>query len=64
MSDEVAVLERERLNDLRYHWGSAYYITNPGDDTWVAFGRSSRSRNVLVAGSAAELRHKIRADYR
>ena len=51
----------DRLADLRWHWGEAYYITHPGDDTWVAFPR--RGGVVLVAETAADLRVKIRRDY-
>ena len=52
---------REELRDLRYHWGSAYVITwHRGQ--WIAARMDSYE--VLTAGTADELRDKIREDYR
>jgi len=62
MTDEVAVLERARLDSLRWHWGSAYEVSNPAPGRWVA--RRHSNGTVLTARSDAELRQKIRADYR
>jgi len=56
-------LERKRaqeLQDLLYHWGSAYVITwHQGQ--WIAARMDTHE--VLTADSADELREAIRADY-
>jgi hypothetical protein len=50
------------LTELRHHWASAYLITRPEPDVWLAQRRDDRT--VLRAGSAGELLEKIRTDYR
>lgn len=52
--------ERE-LASLRFHWGGAYSITYDRGE-WLALRLDTRE--ALTAGSADELRSKIRADYR
>jgi hypothetical protein len=49
------------LDDLRWHWGSAYLIEYFGGETWVAQRRDSHA--TLGAKTAPELLDKIRADY-
>ena len=49
------------LDELRWHWGSAYLISFFEPDTWVAQRRDDRS--VLRSDSPADLREKIVADY-
>lgn len=52
-------VQRE-LADLRHHWGSAYAISQH-QGTWIAARHDTHE--ALTAGSADELRDKIRADY-
>lgn len=33
----------EPLGELRHHWGSAYAISHPGPDTWVAQRRDDHA---------------------
>ena len=49
------------MNDLRWHWGTAYVISHPCPDVWVAQRRDNRE--TLRAGTPAELRDRIVADY-
>lgn len=49
------------LTDLKHHWGSAYAISHPGPDVWLAQRRDTRE--TLTATTAAELHDKIVADY-
>jgi hypothetical protein len=50
----------EESQDLRYHWGTAYAITWHGS-TFIA--ARNDTGEILSAGTADELRDKIRADY-
>lgn len=54
----------EDLEELRYHWGSAYRINGPvdRDGCWQAVALFG-SKNVLEADSAWELREKISRHY-
>jgi hypothetical protein len=52
----------EPLDELRHHYGSAYLISHPEPDVWLAQRRDDRT--VLRAESAAELLDLIRDDYR
>lgn len=49
------------LNELCFHWGSAYLIQHPAADVWVAQRRDTREtlRDMTPLG----LRDKIVADY-
>ena len=49
------------LADLRWHWGSAYIISRPEPDVWVAQRRDTRE--TLRADGPEALRHMIVADY-
>ena len=49
------------LNDLRWHWGSAYLIHNPEPDVWIAQRRDNR--DTIRAGTPGELRDRIVEDY-
>ncbi len=49
------------LAELRHHYGSAYLISHPEPDVWLAQRRDTRE--TLRAESASELLEKIRADY-
>lgn len=49
------------LVELRWHWGSAYVISHPAPDMWVAQRRDTRK--TLRAGTPAALRELILADY-
>ena len=51
----------EPLADLRHHYGSAYLISHPEPDVWLAQRRDDRT--VLRADGPAELLDRIRADY-
>jgi hypothetical protein len=51
----------EPLAELRWHYGSAYLISHPEPDVWIAQRRDDRE--VLRADSPGELLEKIRADY-
>jgi hypothetical protein len=51
----------EPLNDLRFHWGSAYIINRLGLDWWTAERRDTHE--TLCADSPLGLRDKIIADY-
>jgi hypothetical protein len=51
----------QELADLRHHWGSAYLITRPGPDVWVAQRRDTRE--TLRADTPLGLRDKILANY-
>lgn len=55
-------MDDESLDDLTWHWGSAYAISQPARDRWLAQRRDDRS--TLVAASADELRDLILADYK
>jgi len=49
------------LQDLQHHWGSAYMITKPEPDVWLAVRRDDHG--TLRAGKPDELRDLIRTDY-
>jgi len=49
------------LASLRWRWGSAYRISHPAPDVWLAQRRDDRA--VLRAESADALLDEIRADY-
>ena len=49
------------LAELKHHYGSAYLISHPEPDVWLAQRRDDRT--VLRAESAAGLLEKIRDDY-
>jgi hypothetical protein len=51
----------EPLDELRHHYGSAYAISHPEPDVWLAQRRDTRE--TLRAESATELLDLIRADY-
>jgi hypothetical protein len=51
----------EPLNALRWHWGSAYVISRPAPDAWIAQRRDSRE--TLRDQTPLGLRSKIIADY-
>jgi hypothetical protein len=51
----------EELDDLRWHWGSAYVIQCFGLGTWVAQRRDSHA--TIGAEGPDQLRDKIVADY-
>lgn len=50
------------LDDLRWHWGSAYLIHHLGPDLWLA-QRRDHSRAVVKAEDPETLRERIKADY-
>jgi hypothetical protein len=52
---------KTQLDSLRWHWGSAYLISHPQPDVWIAQRRDTRE--TLRAESATELLDLIRADY-
>ena len=54
--------DQSALNDLNWHWDTAYSISFDGD-TWSA-SPVTEPTTVLMAETAAELRDLIRADYR
>ena len=54
--------EQSTLNDLNWHWDTAYTINFDGD-TWSA-SPLTEPNAVLIAETAAELREQIRDDYR
>lgn len=49
------------LDELRWHWGSAYMIFYTAPDTWLAERRDDH--DTLHAKTALELLELIRADY-
>jgi len=49
------------LDELRWHWGSAYLISFFEPDNWVAQRRDNRE--TLRADNPVDLREKIVADY-
>ena len=49
------------LASLQHHWGSAYWISHPAPDVWLAQRRDTRE--TLRAESASELLDLIRDDY-
>ena len=53
---------QDRLDDLRFHWGSAYRVSYlPGHDLWIA--QRADDGATLRADSADRLRDLIVADY-
>jgi hypothetical protein len=56
-----ATCSYDDLAELRHHYGSAYIITRPRPDVWIAQRRDTRE--TLRADSPAELLDRIRADY-
>jgi len=58
----LTALHHEQLDDLRYHWDTAYAISQPDADTWAASPLSDPA-TLLTAETAAELRELIRSDY-
>lgn len=57
----VDVDSSQGLSELRWHWGSAYSITHPEPDLWIAQRKDDHA--TLRAESAYELRDKILGDY-
>jgi hypothetical protein len=57
----VCCMEDRDLDELRWHWDSAYLISHPAPDLWLAQRRDTR--DTLRADSPALLRDKIQADY-
>jgi hypothetical protein len=53
--------DQSALNDLRFHWDTAYHIAFDGD-TWSASPLSDPVV-VLTADTSSDLRELIRADY-
>jgi len=51
----------QHLNELRWHWGSAYAIAHPEPDLWIAQRRDDHA--TLRDETPAGLRDKILADY-
>jgi hypothetical protein len=51
----------EALDALRWHWGEAYVICNPGPEVWLAERRDTRE--TLKADTPMGLRDAIIADY-
>jgi hypothetical protein len=51
----------EHLDDLVFHWGSAYLIAHPEPDVWIAVRRDTHE--TLRAGTPVALRDLILADY-
>jgi len=51
----------EPLNELRFHWGSAYNVQHIGD-LWLA-QRLDKSRATVSAKTPGGLLEKIRLDY-
>ena len=51
----------EPLNDLRWHWGSAYSISHPEPDVWIA--QRLDTREMLRAADPAQLHAVIAANY-
>jgi hypothetical protein len=49
------------LTELRHHWGSAYAISRPEPDVWLA--QRLDTRETLRAGTPDELHDMILADY-
>ncbi len=49
------------LADLQHHWGSAYMVTRPEPDVWLAQRRDTYE--TLRADGPHDLRLLIRADY-
>jgi len=49
------------LRSLRWHWGSAYVITNPRPGIWLAHRRDTY--DALRAEAPSALRAQIHADY-
>lgn len=54
--------DQSALNDLNWHWDTAYTISYDGD-TWSASPLTEPAA-VLTAESPGELREQIRDDYR
>jgi hypothetical protein len=54
--------ERDQpLDELRWHWGSAYLIEHHSPDVWIA--QRQDNRETLRADSPGGLLDRIRADY-
>lgn len=49
------------LAELKWHWGSAYAVSHPQPDVWLAQRRNDR--RVLKAETPGELLDLIRQDY-
>ncbi len=49
------------LDELRWHWDTAYVIFHPEPDVWVAARRDDHA--TLYASTPLGLRDKIHADY-
>jgi hypothetical protein len=49
------------LEELRWHWGSAYVISSPEPDTWIAQRRDTHE--TLRTDDPGTLLGLIRADY-
>ena len=61
MSGPDSGRDEQDLEELQWHWSSAYVIARTGPGVWLAQRRDDRA--VLRAESVAELGEKIRADY-
>jgi hypothetical protein len=51
----------EQLDTLRWHWDSAYLISHPSADLWLAQRRDDRE--MLRAITPSGLQDRIMADY-
>jgi hypothetical protein len=49
------------LDDLRWHWGSAYVISHPCPEVWLAQRRDDRE--MIRAATPGDLRDRIVEDY-
>lgn len=58
---ELTRNEQSELNDIAWHWDTAYHISFDGD-VYVAY-RMGYPEHLLTAWGTAELRQLIRADY-
>jgi hypothetical protein len=55
------VEHNEQLDELQWHWGSAYIIASPEPGRWIAQRRDDGQ--ALVADTPDRLRGLIAADY-
>jgi hypothetical protein len=51
----------QHLNELKWHWGSAYMVFHPEPDVWMAQRRDDY--RTLRDQTPTGLRDRIRADY-
>jgi len=57
----VTGVDEWNLDELRWHWGSAYLISHPCLDVWLAQRRDDR--DAIRAGTPGELHDRIVDDY-